>query len=117
MLCEQHRKPEQIYAPEQQFARHLDLGTFLLDKQAFVEAEEMLGCAFALFECGLVPMSGNIVTCFVRLLQSLEKQGKQELLDLYLEKGKDLDFKSAYPGPTAKHRHLHVVSSDEAETD
>lgn len=115
MLCEQHRKQEQIYEPEQQFARHLDLGSFLLDKQVFAEAEEMLGCAFALFECGLVPMSGDVVTCFVRLVQSLEKQGKQELLDLYLEKGKDLDFKSAFCHPVAKRRHLHIVSGDDSE--
>lgn len=115
MLCEQHRKQEQIYEPEQQFARHVDLGSFLLDKQAFAEAEEMLGCAFALFESGFIPMSGSVVTCFVRLLRSLEKQGKQELLDLYLEKGKSLDFKAAFSDPAAKQRHLHIVSGDDSQ--
>lgn len=108
MLCELHRKQDQIYEPYQQFARHLELGTFLLEKQAFREAEEMLGCAFELYERGLIDEDKGVVFCFARLLQALEAQQKDDLVRIYLDKGQGLNFRNTYSDRPA----LRIVRTD-----
>ena len=104
MLCEIHQNQEQIFEPLQQFTRHLDIGSFLLEKQAFAEAEDQLGCAFELYERGLVPQHANVISCFVRLVQALEAQQKDDLVEEYLDKGKQLDFEKLATRPS-----LHLV--------
>ena len=94
MLCSIHKNQEHIAEPVQQFARHLDLGSFLLEKQEYAEAEENLRCAFTLYEQGLVSDEASVVMCFSRLLQALDAQKKEDLCQLYLKKGEHLNFKS-----------------------
>lgn len=101
MLCEIHRNQNTIQEPQQQFANHLELGSFLMDKSAFAEAQEHLACAFEIFHRGLIPEDANVISCFARLLESLESQQREDLIPAYLEQGLRLQFKHAVRGQPA----------------
>jgi hypothetical protein len=112
MLCPVHREQETIHEPAEQLSRHLDLGRFLLEKEAFAEAQEHLACGFELDQLGLVPQTDQVLSSFVGLLQALEAQGKETEIHKYLDKGQHLDFQKLVAGKS----NLHIVktSSDEA---